>query len=321
MSTWRVIIVALFVAITFGAAMTLAGAVSAGEMESRVSGKTNANSIGVSCMIGLLLGYPQLWLKTRLRWVIRGAMLIPLVLLYLSGSRSSLGGLLVGTAFSFWAMRRVKAMLVVFTALAVISIFYFSLYASPERKEMLVDDFKARVLRGETVEELLSSRQSNWEDCLIYWRLRPALGWGFSATDPSGDRPIAGSGYHGLLASVGVVGCVGFGFHLLVLMFTEYKHRKRRFSVFPDTDPQNCLWLFSTGAGLSAGMLVQGIGEPWMIGIGSVMTFAYLFALGALLSSVSWADILERQQAFAWGTDPRLQQRPLGAAPNRKIRG
>ena len=319
MGTWRLVISVLFVAITVGAAMTLVGAVSAGEVENRLSGKTNANSVGVSCMIGLLLGYPQLWLKSRFKWAMRGAMLIPLLLLYLSGSRSSLSGLIVGTVFPFWAMRRIKVMLLVFAMLAVMSVAYFGIYASSERKEMLLDDFNVRVVRGETAEERLSSRQTNWDECLMYWRLRPALGWGFSTTDPSGERPIDGSGYHGLLASVGVIGCVGFGFHLLVLLLTEFKHRKRRFSVLPDTDPQNGRWLFSTGAGLSAGMLVQGVGEPWMIGIGSVMTFAYLLSLGALLSSLSWADFLERQEGSVRRPSPSWRQRSQEGLPGARF--
>jgi len=120
------------------------------------------------------------------------------------------------------------------------------------------------------------------------WKERPVTGWGFSIAgdDFATNGQYDGCGYHGLLASVGVVGIAGFAGQILYLLIYLVKNNKKRFSIYPENDARNTRWLYATGAGFCACFWVQGIGEAWMMGVGSFMTFSYFIGISAILSAI-----------------------------------
>ncbi len=300
---WRRLLVGITGILFVTAVLSLYGyaagdALSGGGGRLRSAG-INSNSVGACFMMAILILWTYIYTQRGgLRWLACGAQAALLVGLYLTGSRSSLVGMIIGTFFVFALLRRYVSMLVgvvvlVFALMVfgLIGVAKESVSSSSSMRETLQEDFSTRIMRKEgrvQPDDPFQGRRGPWAQALEQWRNYPWLGNGFGVTDPYSIRPIDGSGYHGMLASVGVLGTIAFAIPPLILLGSVWRSvRSRHWGNRPvlENDPRE---IMAFGSGPMVGLLVEGVGEPWMIGIGSMMVFLYMLGFGACLSAFSW---------------------------------
>jgi O-antigen ligase len=250
----------------------------------------NPNSVGMSCMLAILFGWTLVCTQRGWsRWAFVVGQVVLLLVLYLTGSRSSIIGTLVGSVYALVLLRRwwvaILASLIIPVVMLVMAVVQNIDLSS---REAILADMEKRVVRAGREGDLFSGRRYSWDLAFAFWRVHPWLGNGFGVTDPYDPRPIDGSGYHGMLASVGVVGVATFILPVFLLLWKVGKasrHPCWEQSLPVANDPREIMAL---GSAPVVGLLVQGAGEPWMIGVGSLMTFTFMLGVGGCLSALMW---------------------------------
>lgn len=102
-----------------------------------------------------------------------------------------------------------------------------------------VDDIVLMLMPGKTMEVIESGngREAIWESIMHYASQKPWLGWGFACVERIEQSIFSGqslsdahSNYVGMYGSLGIVGCVLFGWHLLqTFVFTFVRRHKTGF--------------------------------------------------------------------------------------------
>lgn len=291
---WRRLFVCMAVIATLAAWLALKGYASGSEEYDRGgrlgSAMVNPNSVGMSCMLAILFGWTLVCTQRGWsRWAFVVGQGVLLLVLYLTGSRSSILGTIVGSVYVLALLRRWWLVLL---ASAIIPVVLLGMAVvqniDPASREAMRADMEQRVVRADREGDLFSGRRYNWEMALAFWRVHPWLGNGFGVTDPYDPRPIDGSGYHGMLASVGVLGVAAFSLPVFLLLWKVGRAARDPcwgLSFPMANDPREIMAL---GSAPVVGLLVQGAGEPWMIGVGSLMTFTFMLGVGGCLSALMW---------------------------------
>jgi O-antigen ligase len=245
----------------------------------------NPNSVG---MVALASGVTALWVQeepfVRERWVRRvvplGVFVASALVVLWTGSRSSLGGLVVGGVI--WAVTTGKgAKSIGLGLLVTLVLWVWSL------------DFSALDNLGVIVERLqggkiLNTREGVWEASLRNWKEYPWFGHGYGVTEGGYNlRGLSGSvgsvrdgsGYFGVLESIGVMGLGG----LLMLYVAVARNvwHLWQLSVAHSDLRTHAEWLLGTmGGALFFGFAVNAVGEPWLVGPGSFPHLVFWCALG-----------------------------------------
>lgn len=282
--SWRFLFQSLMVLCIFISWASLVGYVSSPDqyiVQGRLAGLSNANAVGVITMIGFVIAFTKIFVVSDgkiVRWKLQSFFYLTaatscLYALYLSGSRSSLAGALLGVIIALFFARRsaiIKLLILVFCSLLPL------LYS-------VADDRLLHYQRDDS-NDLLFSRQDVWFQSLELFRENLLLGTGYAAHDEAGTI-IDGSGYHGLLASVGIIGTSLFLAIALAIIFRLV--RRGLYLASHKNYAYGHRDIIALGAGCFVALLTQGVGEPWMIGPGSLMHVIYWLSVGACLSSLS----------------------------------
>lgn len=270
-----------------------AGRVGFSRMGDRLAGLVNTNSIAMVLMVGFIVSLQfTLSSSKKSQWFYLGCTGFLSYVLYLTASRSSLSGAIAGASVLLILQGRLRTSLLWLTlALSIGGVVLLTQLSTPEGRETFREEMDTRFIRGGANEDILDSRRSMWDFCIARWKERPVLGWGFSVTDQFSILPVDGSGYHGMLASVGTLGALGFGGTVLGLLLSLQSYRKmtsQHPKVARTDDPR---FVACLGFGLVFAFLVQGVGEPWQIGIGSFSTFTFYTGIGMVLSGMAWMEL------------------------------
>jgi O-antigen ligase len=251
----------------------------------RLSSLSNANSVGVIAMAASLLWLWQWSSASQLKWRwITLCMLSGCVAtLWWTGSRASLGGFVVGVAVWIFVKRRSRR-----TVAAVMLMIGFSLVLRPGLLRQSGSLFQQRIYRGA---DLFASREDVWNASVASWRARPWIGYGYGisamALEREGDLINSigalrdGSGYLGVLESVGVVGVLAlfafFGF--IIIPGFHAARASPKMQVGP-------------GLPLIMALLINASAEPWLLGPGSLQQLLMWIAAASILASA--------QQLWLW---------------------
>jgi hypothetical protein len=129
---------------------------------------------------------------------------------------------------------------------------------------------------------ILAARQNRWEEALGDFRENPWLGKGFGTTGVAQERSaqggrsigavVDGGGYPAVLASVGLIGAAA-----LALLLRGVALRLREMC----TRKGATLTHLAAGS-LIIGLLVNLVGEPWLLGPGSPVHLIFWMAVGTV---------------------------------------
>ncbi len=245
----------------------------------------NPNSVG---MVALASGLTALWVQgvppVTERWMRRvvplGVLIASLLVVLWTGSRSSLGGFVAGGLI--WAVATGKGKRSIgLGIMGGLVLWIWSLDLSAlDSLGVIVER-----LQGGT---LLDTRESVWEASLRNWKEYPWFGHGYGVTEGGYDLEGLtgsvgsvrdGSGYFGVLESIGVIGLGG----LLVLYAVVGRNLWRlwRLTVeYADVRKTPAWILAMLGGSLFFGFAVNAAGEPWLVGPGSFPHLVFWCALG-----------------------------------------
>ncbi len=289
LESWRGLFGALVALCVYASFMALRGSVANPDkfmVQGRLTGVTNANSTGLIAMIGVIISWAKYLFAdlqsggNRKHWrlfYLSGGVGC-LIALVLSGSRSSLGGMLSGILVVLFFARRVSRLLLLIPLLPFLDFFI----ATP-----FVQGLLPAFSRGGGA-DLLTTRRDQWEQAINLFKESPWLGKGYAVHDASG-MVVDGSGYHGLLASVGIVGTILFlsiAFWILVHLFSRGLMLTKNKNHLPCNRE-----LMALGGGSFIALLVQGIGEPWMLGPGSLMHVVFWMSAGACIAGILYPQV------------------------------
>lgn len=298
LEAWRFLfgsIAALCVLVSF---MGLSGYITTPDkyiVQGRLAGLGNANSIGLIAMIGLIISLAKFLFaemmekSSRNRWRLfyfAGGVGC-LMTLVLTGSRSSLGGMISGVLVVLFFVRRKSRLMVGLLSLIPLMPF-LNMFFSTELEQRVSS---AYVRSGG--EDILFTRRYVWELALDYFKDNPWVGKGYAVHDAFGVV-LDGSGYQGLLASVGIVGTVMFASVALWIVIHLFR-RGMLLAKSKNYLPGN-RELMALGGGCLVGLLVQGVGEPWMLGPGSLMHVVYWLSAGACIAAVMFQQVPRSHQ-------------------------
>jgi O-antigen ligase len=252
-------------------------------VQGRLAGTTNANSTALIAMLGAVLGCAALLSDEIARNLTRRLLLLGCVAaclpsLVLTGSRGSLGGLVIGfatVAIVYGGVSRRRLLLLVAVAVGP------ALIAAMGSN---VNESLSSVYARADSDDILYSRREVWEASLDVFRESPWFGSGYGVHDAEGGF-IDGSGYHGLLASVGLVGLIAF-FGVAAWMLLHLWHALRAIRMYPAQLSGN-RELLGFAAGCFTGLLAQGIGEPWTIGPGAFAHLIFWLSAGACVAGIT----------------------------------
>ncbi|WP_263818888.1 O-antigen ligase family protein [Salinibacter sp.] len=241
----------------------------------------NPNSVGMVVLAGGVTAlWVQEWPTVAQKWSRRAIPLFvigasTLVLLW-TGSRSALGGFVLGAII--WAVATGKGgKSIGLGLLGGIVLWVWSLDVST------FDTLGIIVERLQTG-TLLDTRDSVWTASLRNWREHPWFGHGYGVTD--GGYTLDGltgavgsvrdgSGYFGVLESVGVVGVLGL-LTLYAVVARNLWHLWAHWGGHRRPD-----WILAMlGGSLFFGFAVNAVGEPWLLGPGSFPHIVFWCALG-----------------------------------------
>ncbi|WP_103019791.1 O-antigen ligase family protein [Salinibacter altiplanensis] len=257
-------------------------------VQGRLAVLANPNSIG---MVALVSGVTALWAgrwpafagpwKRYVPWATAiGAVLV----IMWTASRTSLAAFVVGAGIWVVATRKVGWSLGL-GALLGFGVWVWSMDAT------LVE--LAGVMAERMQEDTLTASRDNvWEASLRNWREYPWFGHGYGVTDDFRMTGFAsavssvrdGSGYFGVLESVGVVGVGMLIAFYGVVAWTLGKgvlYRAAAATRWTDWD------LALYGISLFFSLAVHTAGEPWMLGPGSFGHLVFWMAVGIIVASVS----------------------------------
>jgi O-antigen ligase len=273
-------------------------------IQNRFAGLSNPNSIGVVMALNGAMG---LWMaeyfssrSQSLRWVVIVLFLCSVIGLYLTGSRSSALGFLGGAAIWAWATRR-STLIVLVAVLG--TAFFLTTDPAPVSPSMSgsssyrIQDPQMTQFR---LDEPLKTREEVWNESYESWKERLWFGYGYGLTGKTFTlRSLTsavgavrdGSGYLGLLESIGAVGAASLLFvYVIVLRYVwqgvrlwrqGYRHLE--------------VWLLLMAGTVFVALIINGGGEPWMIGPGSFMhTFLWFSVAGVLAArSLFFTNVLD----------------------------
>lgn len=293
--SWRLLFGWLLILCVLVSVMGLRGSVVDPEkylVQGRLAGLGNANSMGLIAMLGIVSALAKFMFadfqnlsrqkqkQLKLFYALGGVAC--LATLVLSGSRGSLGGLLTGVVVvtSFSRLSRYAPKLMVLLMLIPV----LNWFVGSEIEQIISSVY----VRGDDT-DLLYSRRESWSLALEYFKESPWLGQGYALHDVTG-LVVDGSGYLGLLASVGIIGTFLFACIALWILLGLFKWarifgtRKKHYLPFNRE-------LLALGGGSFSALLVQGIGEPWMLGPGSLMHVIYWVAAGACIAGFTYQQV------------------------------
>lgn len=230
--------------------------------------------------------FAALWMsaefpKFKLRLIFQFLVPASLVACYATGSRSSFFGLLAGVLF--WGAtllvrgqtRRRRQFFIFLFILSVVIV---------AKRSFFERGWETLMRNSETSEEFFESRMWIWEDSWRAFTERPFLGHGYGVSAlVSEEKQVSlkttvsvrdGSGYLGFLESLGILGCTAFGILVFQLALFELVLLKQRI-----INP-NALTAHGMTA-MTGFLLVNHIGEPWLLGPGSPTFHLFWFFMGA----------------------------------------
>jgi O-antigen ligase len=252
-------------------------------------------------MVVLMSGVSLLWLREHPRFQKRWQqyaiyLLLGLTVaaLYLTQSRSSLAGFITGAVG--WAYVSNKKMWPVALACLVGTLLYI-------QQGPLVTEI-ARGVSESYLEgrDLTASREHIWEASWQSWKQQPLLGYGYGISGKDYEMTSLasavgairdGSGYFGVLESVGLVGT-----GLLFILYAKVAVHLRRLAAM-GSGVQNHFgwWLSGSGGTLFLALAVHATGEPWVIGPGAFPHIVFLLSLGMTIAGARSLHVTSRQPA------------------------
>lgn len=141
-------------------------------------------------------------------------------------------------------------------------------------------------------DELLLTRGGVWEESLRNWQEHPWFGHGFGVTEGGFEGQSLlesigsvrdGSGYFGVLESIGIVGVVA-----LLTLYGVVAYNLYRLAVAEGRDQSSLAWtLGMMGGTVFFGLAVNLAGEPWLLGPGAFLHITFFFALGLHIAGYS----------------------------------
>ena len=289
LESWRLLFRFLMILCVIVSTLGLFGYVRAPDrfiVQGRLAGLGNANAIGMIAMVGLLVSLSNL-LFDRTQLSIRKfrwknfyflSSIACLTALVLSGSRSSVGGTTSGILVVLFFALGVSRVLLAALLFMPMALSFSALFENSGLEQIL-----ARGLLRDSGQDLLFSRRDQWAQALEVFEGKPLLGAGYGVHYPDGIV-IDGSGYHGLVASVGVIGATfffGIAFWLIVRLF-----RLGGVLIKRKNQSAGNRELLAVGGGCFIALFVQGVGEPWMLGPGSITHVIYWLSVGACISAI-----------------------------------
>ncbi len=249
----------------------------------------NPNSVG---MVALASGITALWVQgipfVRERWawwsVPIGVFVASALVVFWTASRSSLGGLAVGVLI--WAVTTGKSARVIsLGTIGVLILWAWSFdFSVLDSLGMVVER-----LQGGT---LLNTREGVWEASIRNWKEYPWFGHGYGVTEGgyelegltgSVGSVRDGSGYFGVLESIGVVGLIS----ILLLYAAVARNLWTLWIKHTGKYPQPDWMLAAFGGSLFLGFAVNAVGEPWLLGPGSFPHLVFWCALGIHLAGMT----------------------------------
>ena len=297
LESWRTIFDLLALLCIFVSFMSLAGYATNPEkfiVQGRLAGMGNANSMGLIAMIGFIISLAKSLfaelrstikiqgIKIKLKWLYFVGVFACLTVLWLTGSRSSLGGTLSGAIvvlfFAGKTKKIIPALLLVVLLMPVMS------YLTAADLQQKITTHIIRDKGG----DVLHTRRYQWAETIDLFMENQLLGKGYAVHHRSG-MVVDGSGYFGLLASVGAVGTLVFisiALWILWFLFKRGVYLNKRKGYLPCNRE-----LMAFGGGGFVALLVQGVGEPWMLGPGSFMHVVYWLSVGACIAGITKAQV------------------------------
>jgi len=262
----------------------------------RLAAVTNPNPLG---LVAALSGVVALWMLERWklehsrerpwRWRLLVVLFgLSVLVLYLTGSRSAGFGFLGGSLV--WAIAARRSAIAVLVVVLGASIFAFS---EPEPVRSTPED-PAPGIREDPfrTEALVKSREEVWAASYESWTKKPWFGYGYGRTGQDFtlrsvvSAPMAtrdGSGYLGLLESVGVVGA----FALVWLYWVLGAYIWRGIRAWRRGHRTVYTWILLVSGAALVTLAIQGGGEPWIIGPGSFMHVFFWLSIAALVAARS----------------------------------
>lgn len=282
-------------------------------VQGRLAGLSSANSMALIAMLGIISSFVQyLFLGSRgtqpdrvwrLFYLLGG--IGCLVALVLTGSRGSLGGMLSGVIVVLFFSGKFSRIIPILLALIPLA---------PVLNDFIADSgldktVASAYVRSDT-DDMLYSRRAVWDQSIQYFYENPWLGKGYAVHDASGSF-VDGSGYFGLLASVGVI-ATGLFLLIAALIVVRLYRLGSRLHRHTNMPPGN-RHLMALGGGCLVALLVQGVGEPWMLGPGSFIHVIYWLSVGACIAATSVPQT--SSQGVSPFNKPRVRLRPARFRP------
>ncbi len=139
---------------------------------------------------------------------------------------------------------------------------------------------------------LTASRDNVWEASLRNWREYPWFGHGYGVTEGGYQAEgfldavgsvRDGSGYFGVLESIGIVGAAMLG---VLYVVVAQNMTRLLWHATPGGVEQPAKILALTGVSLFFSLAVHASGEPWLLGPGSFAHLMFWFALGLCIAGM-----------------------------------
>jgi O-antigen ligase len=255
----------------------------------RLAAVTGPNTLG---MVTALAGVSALWVQETFdrrtwKWRLVVALLgLSVLELYLTGSRTAALAFAGGSVV--WIVATGRTPWVVLVVGLVGAFFAFS---EPEPIQSTAR-YQSGGVRDDPfrTEALTASRDQVWAASYESWTQNPWFGYGYGRTGQDFTlRSVTsavmavrdGSGYLGLLESVGAVGTLA----LLCLYGTLATYIWRGIRAWRAGRRDARVWVLLTGGALVAALAVHAGGEPWMIGPGSFMHNFFWASIGAVVAA------------------------------------
>lgn len=257
-------------------------------VQGRVAVLGNPNSIGmvalISAVSGLWAGRWPTFVTTWKQYVPWAVAVASVLVLLWTGSRTSLASFGVGAAIWVVATRKIGWSLGLGVVLGLVT-WVWSMDAT------LVELVGVIVERMQE-DALTASRDHVWEASLRNWREYPWFGHGYGVTEGYQVDGFAGatgsvrdgSGYFGVLESVGIVGLGALVALYGVVAWSLQKGIIYRAAAAAQWSDWN---LALYGMSLFFSLAVHTAGEPWMLGPGSVGHLVFWLAAGLVVAGVS----------------------------------
>jgi len=241
----------------------------------------NPNMLGITMVLHIPASFFLFWYERNrnnrgLSLFYLAALAAGFVALFLSGSRASIGGLVVAGLLAVAAHYRSRLIVI----MAVLALFLGATYTVVE-KMFQSDFFRGVVLRQKTL-DTIGGREYIWELAVDLFKEKPMLGYGFGVSDyvlssegdPDKLDPTARFGkqaHSSFLRSILEVGIVGTIMLVLYLIYFPMKFlafiRKIRSAEL------HMLTLFIMTI-IVAGLL-NSMFEAWLYSAGSMITFVF----------------------------------------------